>query len=78
MHIVVDVGGQVIVDDVGDVRDVQATGSHVSGHQDGGASSPEAPQRLWSMKVGNERHRESTYTANNNHNHKHKRMVMCQ
>ncbi len=46
MHVVVNVGGQVIVDDVGHVRDVQATGSHVCGHQHRGAPRAEAAQGL--------------------------------
>ena len=35
VHIGVDVRGQIIVDDVGDVLDVQPARGHVSCHQDG-------------------------------------------
>ena len=38
MHVVIDVGGQVEVDDVHDVRNIQASGSHVCGHKHRGAS----------------------------------------
>lgn len=46
VHVVVNVGGEVVVDDVGDVGDVQATGRHISGHQHGGAPRAEAAQGL--------------------------------
>ncbi len=52
MHVVVNVSGQVKVDDVGDVGDVQATGSHIGGHKHRGAARAEAAQRLRSrMRV---------------------------
>jgi hypothetical protein len=36
MNIVVNVGGHVVVDDLGDIGDIQPTGCHVSGDQNRG------------------------------------------
>ncbi len=46
VHVVVDVGGQVEVDYVRHVRDVQAARRHVGRHQDRRPPRAEAPQRL--------------------------------
>lgn len=46
VHIVVHIGGEIKVDDMRHVGNIQTTSSHVSGHQDGGAARPEAAQRL--------------------------------
>ncbi|GIX64757.1 mediator of RNA polymerase II transcription subunit 6 [Babesia caballi] len=46
VHVVVNVGGQVVVDHVCDVVDVEAPGGNVSGHEDGALASLEETQRL--------------------------------
>jgi len=46
VHVVVNVLGQVVVNDVRDVGDIQATGSHIGGHHHRGAPSLEGAQRL--------------------------------
>lgn len=46
MHVVVNVLGQVIVDHVGHVGDVQATCRHICGHQDAALAAAEGAQRL--------------------------------
>ena len=35
MHVVIDVVGQVVVDHLGDVRDIETAGSDVGGDEDG-------------------------------------------
>ena len=35
MDVVIDVVGQVVVDHLGDIRDIETTGSHVGGDEDG-------------------------------------------
>lgn len=46
VHIVIDICGQVKVDDMRDVGDVEATRSHISGHQDWRSARSEASQCL--------------------------------
>ncbi len=46
MHIVINVGGQIIVDDMCHMWDIQTTSSHISCNQNGGATSAEATQCL--------------------------------
>ena len=46
VHVIVNVRGQVKVDDVGDVGDVEPAGSHVGGNQHGGAPGAEGAQGL--------------------------------
>ena len=41
VDVVVDVGGQIVVDDVGDVGDIQTTGGDGGGDKDGAAAGPE-------------------------------------
>eukprot|EP00951_Prasinocladus_malaysianus_P046897 scaffold648042_cov31-Prasinocladus_malaysianus.AAC.1 len=52
MHVVVDVAGQVEVDDVCHVGDVEAAGSHVGGHQHGGPARAEAAQGHLALLLG--------------------------
>ncbi len=46
VHVGVDVRGQIIVDDVGDMLDVQPARGHVGRHQDGRLALPELHQSL--------------------------------
>lgn len=46
VHVVVNVLGQVIVDHVGHVGDVQTTRSNISGHQDAALAAAEGTQGL--------------------------------
>mmetsp|Transcript_76453 Transcript_76453/g.123642 ORF Transcript_76453/g.123642 Transcript_76453/m.123642 type:complete len:309 (-) Transcript_76453:692-1618(-) len=52
MHVVVAVSWQVIVHDVVDARQVQASGCHVRGHQDGGATTLEVGNRTITLHLG--------------------------
>lgn len=45
VHVVVDVGGQVVVDDVADVRNVETASGDVCGHEDRSATGPEGAKR---------------------------------
>lgn len=49
VHVVVDVLGEIVVDNVGDVRDIQATSCHVGSDQDVGSVVAEAAKRLLSL-----------------------------
>jgi hypothetical protein len=51
VHVIVNVLGQVVVDHVRHVGDVQATRSHVSGHQDAALATAEGTQRLRRFKA---------------------------
>lgn len=52
MNIVVDVAGQVVVDDVSDVGDIQATSGDSSSNHDRSLSSPEGMQGVLTLPLG--------------------------
>lgn len=52
MNVVVDVGGQIVVHDVGDVGNIETTGSNGGRNKDGGTAGPESLQRHLTLALG--------------------------
>ena len=51
MHVVIDVAGQIVVDHVSDVRNVESTSGNVSGNQHRCAPSSEGPQCCFTLSL---------------------------
>lgn len=49
VHIIVNISGEIVVDDMCDMGDVQPAGSNISGHQDGCAATTEGFQRRFTL-----------------------------
>lgn len=52
MHVLVNVGRQVKVDDVCDIGNIQTTGSDRSGHQDGSLARAEGLESILALALG--------------------------
>ena len=52
MNVVIDVGGKVIVDDMGDVGDIETTSSNGGGNHDGGATLAEGLEGRFALPSG--------------------------
>ena len=51
MNIVVDIAGEVVVDNVGDVGDIQTTSGNGGGDHDGGLAGPESVESVFSLAL---------------------------
>ena len=52
MNVIIDVGGKVIVDDVGDIRDVEATSSNSGCNHDGSVTLTEGLESRFTLPLG--------------------------
>ena len=52
MNVIIDVGGKVIVDDMGDIRDVEATSSNSSCNHDGSVTLTEGLESRFTLPLG--------------------------
>ena len=51
MDIIINIGGQIVIDDLRDVRDIQSTARHVSRHHNRGVPALEIAQRVFTFPL---------------------------
>ena len=52
MNVIIDIGGQIVINNLRHIRDIESPGSHIGSDQDGGTARFETSQGIFPFSLG--------------------------